>query len=891
MVLLWLCSAGCRDRESAPAKAIELLPIDCAELRRDGVCELAARHQTLDLWLPRESGELARVRAIVGTDARELSTDAEKTQAGARLTVALPRGASSLTVETDRGTRTLRLAAFDARIEHIKSLRGQGKLGQAEAQARALLAATDARTQARARGLLARVHLSNGKIDEAIGEFRRSLVAADAAGLLTSANLDRVALGDTLRRAVYDLPGAREVLEKVTPELVEPWAQARYELALADRASGDARSALEGFAEVDASARQFGLVRLVADNSEARAMLLAELGRFDEALAELERSRAFVPDTACSRAARLANTGWVKLLAAQARSDIPPDPAASSAAAELFRHECPLAWSLDSVLVDVALAQAFLGHDQLSLQTLQTVHNTDNPGFEIESFRAELEGQLLRKQGHAAEALTVYERMAALGGGAAPPAHRYRAAMGRALTLRALGRAEQALRALGDAELELERQQRAIPLGDARSSFLGIRQDVSVELTDLLLELGRSEEALNAVRRSRRRLLASAVRADRLSDLPPAQKQRWERGLEEFARARARAEEHAQNAWRVPEQERKAYREHGEALARDVDVALDRAMMAAGEAELPLAPLSLAPSEALLTAHPVRGGWAAFLLFRGQVHMSRFVGVAGQDDAALAQALLAPFARELQQASSLRVLSGGDLDRVAVHALPFAGAALLDALPVMYSLDLPPRAQDTRAGESAPLAGLLVANPRGDLPLSEREADVVEHALATRAAPIELRRARATLPALLAALPRASWFHYAGHASLSRQGLLRSSLALADGKELTLSDVLLLPHVPRHVVLAACESARTQEAPVRGAVASFGLAHAFVLAGSQAVLAANEAIPDRVALAAAQELYGDGFDGQLDAVHFRRALLALRGAFPAEWAMLRLIVP
>jgi len=103
-----------------------------------------------------------------------------------------------------------------------------------------------------------------------------------------------------------------------------------------------------------------------------------------------------------------------------------------------------------------------------------------------------------------------------------------------------------------------------------------------------------------------------------------------------------------------------------------------------------------------------------------------------------------------------------------------------------------------------------------------------------------------------AALPGASLFHYAGHGTFAGFAGWDSVLELADGSSLTLGDLLSLRQAPAWVVLSSCDAGRSSEqAPGEG----IGLAHAFLLAGSQAVIAATRKVPDSIARDLLGELY------------------------------------
>jgi tetratricopeptide (TPR) repeat protein len=883
-------SGGCA-RKGPPPQAVELSAIDCVELHAGGTCDVEAP-QPLSILLPSASGTPRAVSWRTAAGVRPIGLgELRKTEAGTLLRVDT-RGAQpgTLQVETDRGVATLALGVpqTPAELKAARALRAEGKLESAEAQLSALLVHRDAALKARARGLLARIRLSAGRIDEAASEFRAAIALAERAGLRTTAATDRIALGDTLRRRKFALDEARAVLRGVDGAVLDQRAWATFQLGIIEMVSGNARAALTTLRDAEQRGRALGLQHLAVASVESRAEVLSALGRHEEALASLAAIRPEVPAEPCTRARYLANLGWNQLSAAL-HGAASLDAAASIEAVGLYEKACPRRWNRDNALLNVAMARAFAGDAGQALAILERTRDGADPGFELEAFRKELEAQLMRDAGRPAEALAAYDQMIARAGSAAPIGFRYRAALGRALSLRALGRSRDAVAALGEAEAALDRQERLVPLGDERGSFLGFHQAASLELVDLLLTLGQNADALAAARRSRSRLLRSLARWGRLSVLDGAAQQRWEASLAAFRAARENADAHAARAWSVPASERAAYLARGDALANVADQALDQALVQIGERSLELDTPALPAGEALLTAHPVRGGWAVLVQFAGKVEVARLAALPAADPVAQSAALLEPFAATLARATTLRVLSGGELDDVAVHALPFGDGPLLAALPVVYALDLPagPAPAALAPGDLA----LLVVDPRRDLPLAHEEARVASAALAQRAKLVSLAGRAATQPALLAQLPQARWFHYAGHAELSKRGMLESSLALAGGA-LPLSEVLALSRVPDVVVLSACEGAlafRASREP--GAFASLGLAQAFVLGGARAVLATTAAVPDAVAQAMSTSLYASPFEGKLGAEEFRRAALALRERFPEQWWSFRLLIP
>ncbi len=142
-----------------------------------------------------------------------------------------------------------------------------------------------------------------------------------------------------------------------------------------------------------------------------------------------------------------------------------------------------------------------------------------------------------------------------------------------------------------------------------------------------------------------------------------------------------------------------------------------------------------------------------------------------------------------------------------------------------------------------------------------------------------------------AALPAAGLFHYAGHGVFAGFAGWGSALPLAEGSRLTLGDVLALRRAPAWVVLSACDAGRSSEqAPGEG----IGLANAFLLAGSQAVVAARRPVADSSARDLMRELYGGWQPGEDVARQLQRAQRSQRlrdSSADAAWASFRLLVP
>src|SRR6185436_4848294 len=105
----------------------------------------------------------------------------------------------------------------------------------------------------------------------------------------------------------------------------------------------------------------------------------------------------------------------------------------------------------------------------------------------------------------------------------------------------------------------------------------------------------------------------------------------------------------------------------------------------------------------------------------------------------------------------------------------------------------------------------------------------------------------ATRDALLAALPDADLFHYAGHAEMGGPSGAASALVMTGGARAQMGDLLTLPRLPRLVVLSACEAAATPS--------TMGLAQAMLAAGARAVVAPTRVVADGAAQAFVVSFY------------------------------------
>lgn len=659
---------------------------------------------------------------------------------------------------------------------------------------------------------------------------------------------------------------------------------------------GDYRTALAEIQQTVETAERVGLGRYRWVAEQELALLLRGVGRSREAAQLFERLRRTSGAwNACEEAELLNNQAWSALLAREAGEAF-PDPTRLLADALKTYETCKRVTSekLANVLLNLALAHLQAGRLAQARDSLTQAHQVDpHPPLYHTLWSIDLDARLALGEGRTAAALALFDRLEKLAVAAGSPDGRLRAALGKARSQRSLGDQAEALATLREAEAMLDEQSLQIPIHEGRDLFMATRQAVVSLHVEILLDQGDDALALDAARHARSRLLRQVEHGDRLASLTAEQRARWENLLTAYQQRRTALEQRAKDDWKLPGDRLRQEQAARRVEAERVKELLDQAFLVLGApgdppGEGPPAPRS---GELILAYHPLPHGWVGFAADGKRVTAHRFElppEVLSRPEE-LARVLLHPFQVSIRQARRLRILASGLLQGVDFHALPFDGDVVLAGRPLVYGLDLPVAAAPARTpGGHA----LVVADPRSDLPGARAEARAVAAVLASGSRPWiaeELASGKASAAAVRGRLAGADLLHYAGHGTFSGVGGWESGLLLADETELTLGDFLALERLPAWVVLSGCDTGRSStETPVEG----LGLAHAFLLAGSQAVVASTRPAADRTVPAFFTDLYRQ-WDREPDlAVALQRAQLSWRQRNPgADWASFRLFEP
>ena len=852
------------------------------------------------LWVKNDSGLKVEIRA----GDRLENVEGERVGAGRRFALSLPPDVSPLTVRLCQPggacgpSWSLALAPPEApawldRISQLSKSR--------RTQARRQLEQLQISSPAREKGLIFHMLSFLAPDGEANDYLEKGIVADRAVGNLKG-EVDKATRLARWDIAQAHFSAARQRLEDLRLPPAAP-ALAKYQVAfyqglLAQRV-GDYGTALDQLRQAAGLAEGAGLppeFRWKA--GQVLAGVLQEVGRSREASELFERLRAEPhpgADQPCDLGELSANEGWSRLLAREGGERTgDPIPILEEARSEYDKHSCAPEKRLN-VRLNLALAHlqaARWSEAGRALEEARAFASSETPRLRL--WRLDLEARAIMDR-QPARALQLYDELAGEAERVVSLEGRFRATVGRARAHRALRQPSAALADFAAADRLIDEQSRHVPVHEGRDTLVGQRETATCEYLELLLAEGQPQRAFDLVRRDRSRLLYQLAIRDRLTRLEPAEQQKWDQALSRYQALRYAIDREAAAQWQLPlDQVDRARDRHTSQLAR-AQQELDRAVAGLGDfgdrGERNLSPP--AKDEVILAYHPLPEGWAGFAASGRKVEISRFELPAslpaGQE---LSRLLLVPFQKTIGLAGRVRVLPFGSLQAVDFHELSFRRQAA-DRPSTSWStasICRPVPRRHRPAGwwlSSSPiLRRIRVICPRHR---GRRTRSPPPSATGT-AGPCGGWTVRTPPPRRFPArsqTPTSSTSPATEISPASRGGT--AALPLADGSRLTLGDILTLRRVPRWVVLSACDAgSSSREAPGEG----IGLAHAFLLAGAQAVIAATRQVEDQTARGLLGELYRDWQPGTDLSRQLQRAEIACHRQNPkADCASFRLIEP
>ncbi len=936
-----------------PTSSLAAAFVGCNEVRRGPVClidddvelrvwvpvlaredvELQLDGQRADLTpTPSEDGLLWRFN-LTGAHTR-LTLDARTVTGPASFELQLARVDDESYAET-RPPALQEAQAFIAEQRYDKDA-AQAHIERLDA----LLPTLSDEARAFALGRLARLHYRRDEPERALERYQQSTMLATRLGLTSRVREDALAAAYITTYIRPDHAAAHRWLDlESTAAAGDPSnaAYAAYLRGLLAVRVGEYELALRQYREAAYLARRLALETDERDVLQMWGVLLSELGRHEEARSRFARAAELTGDEtpACARAELLTNTALSNMRAREAGAPA-DDP--RPLLLEVIELNAPGGACGNQESADRArlnLAQEALGRDDLAAARAALGHAVDAELANSSERRRRLEllARLALQEGRPRDSLARWDEFTSEADADADldrlrPADRWSRAFWRARALEAIGETEAALTAYARAEAELDAQLLDVAYDEGRESVALDHHRGARHYIDLLVREGRGEDALCAARLARARTTYPIDRGGRLAALSPEARRTWDERVQAYRRARARLDRARQDDWRLSSAElsralarRRVETTRAQELRNEALGLLSKAQAAPVRCQDLRPP---GPGELLLMYHPVAEGWVGFAATTHEVIVARVARSSDELEATLAQAridpgsgalrdrLLTPFAAQLNQAERVRVLPLGTLLDVPFHALPWPspdGAReedpveddplrvgeplLLDHAPVAYAVDLPrPPALEPRELETPPRHAVVLGDPRSNLEHVLNEISEVDSILDDRRWSVELLHdADADSDTLRSAIARAAHLHYAGHGLSDGLAGAGSFVELAD-TQLSVGDILVLPRVPRSVVLAGCETGLTNTHTLAGGMS---VARAFLAAGSESVIAADHEIDDEVAATISVELYtalaeGDPFDGP---AILRRAQRAMRSSTSetSGWSDLRAWIP
>lgn len=883
--ILAVVAAGWALARRAPARA----PLDgvlaggCEEVRRDGTCTVGPAGG-LTVFVPDPA------EARFAADGRRIEPRAHaEVEGGQRWSVEVPPAATTLDVELDAPPRRARIVLAPrvpppSWLAAARAAKAEGDLEGARKALEAAPARLEPRDEADAASLRARLALMAG---DSAGAARALAVSAEAQRRLGRAS--RAVDDETARafvllemRALPDAAAALDAAERDAVAYPEGRTNVAYHRGELARARGELRHAFEVLASATSLADRIGYDRLVAMAVQLEALVLVDTGRADDALAVLGR-RLDASLSPCDRADLANNRGWAALVAVASGSTADPLPALREA--ERGYLACNNPRRVANARVNLAWAHLLAGDAQEARRDLARAREAHaHLDALVALFADDLEGRVALAEGASERAAATFADVATRARALALPLDEARAEEGLARALLAARKLSDADAAAARAEALIEEAAALVALGEGRGTFRATRDGAARARLAIALAEDDPARALAIARASRRRAIADLERLAADASLPPAAREARATAIADLKRAREELLAEAEHDWELPAEKAARVIEARRQRALRTTTAIEARLRGAiDRAAEPAREPPRAPHEIELVVHPTLDGWAAFAVSAdGAVRSARSGPLRSDAPAAeLARLLVEPFDAELARAKRVRVLASGAMRRVDVHALPWRGEPLAATHTVVHAVGRAPA-----PARSAGTTALVVDDPRIDLRAAAREGERAREALARGGRDVRrLAGATATRAAVLAELGRASFFHYAGHATHAGPDGWESVLLLSRGTSLGIADIATLDAAPSVVVLSACDAARDVGADDDEQAS---LAHAFLAANAATVIAATRPVDDAVTASLMDAFYTELASGIPADEALARAQAALRARSPAaDWAAFR----
>lgn len=844
-------------------------PFGCLDLTADRVCLLPSTSRTICLWV---ADIPADTPVVVQTTVELAPTRSETIDHGQLRCVDIPLDATTVWVRAGERSSPWSLTiapeeTCDA-VNRAKQQRKNSKEGPAPTldEIRQTLKSDPNPSPycaAAAESLSARLYLDENQPEMAIEKLNQ---ASDRWLQLKRPGLwirDIFALAHTLTTQAHHYHDAYNVLHNAAQRMgywPEMAAKSKYYLAVLFFNTGDIRSALELIDDALPWFRRLGMTAMENDSVDLKAQILAFLGRHAEAEALRKQHLADTNiENPCIVGHWSNNSGWDRLMIREREisADSPDPRPLLLEAADVFVHRCAIRqqWWLANIHVNLALAEAQLGDTRTAQHYLDIARNQSEPlDGDVAEWANEVEARIAMGHGELNRAWQLWcsaapdqDCLPRAGEEATPTLGPEVSAEIRSLAL--FGRAQIALsradpttaeRLLLTARDELDEQARFVPLGEGKSTFVGNRSKASRYLAELYVQTGRLEEAARELRRASAQILSVFQTIDAIDPVDDTQRGARLARLQKFHAARATlAEKSAELQW-APTDRLDGLKEEIQEAQKTATKVLDE--LASNQKTNLHIPSHPPPDELWLLLAPIGNKWGAIWQWEAQaiyVPLPELTPPRSADD--LATLLLPPVAAILKSKSHLRVTAIGDAAGIDIHVLPWQDLPLQNQIVVDYWVAGTKPAAEARKEANA----LIVSDPSEDLQFARQFCKVAASLWQlSDTVPDVICGEHAARNSILEKLTNSAVLVYSGHARKGGMDGRNAAMLVAEKAEISAADLIAQPQLPPWVVLSACEAAETHRESIAPGP---GIAQAFLLGGSQMVIAAVRPVNDRCA--------------------------------------------
>lgn len=844
--------------EPPTTRSLSALFGGCLEVRAGSTptCVFDPTSAKLRLWVPVDPGFTTHLAFDDTPD----DTAADPVDGGLRFVLRPPADARALTLRADLdgevGVFTLALDPSPPRVvPELQAIKAEADRAVARQRLAALLPSLRDGDQAMGLMLAGDLAYKDNDVEAVIKAFGDAVPIAAKFGRLRDASTMAQRLVYACLALRPDETCARRWLDEdaafaqVDPE--QRPLHAYYE-GLYKASVGDLAGALQAHHEGERYARALGLHSFEAAAVVEQMVLVGRVGAWERAEALHTRALALRPHVAKTTRVQLSNAiGWMLLEAKERRPESVDDPTPffRDALAQIEgRHDAMSERIRATLQLHLAYAALLDGKGTQAQRWLDSMEDETLLHDEDRMWRQLLLARVALANGKHATASRRFSALLTEAKRRAEPELRWHALLGQGQVLEANRRMDAALRSYEEAERVLDQQLPRIAMGEGRARFVAERDRGTRRLVSLLLRLDRPNEALCAARLARTRALRAVARQLRAAASSPAQREE----LRRYRQTRTRLEQEWDESFGLPAASARQ-RQRQLSIERETNrAALDRLL---GESNADAPPDArcedlVDPPTSQLDLHFIKldDGWVGFAVDDRGLQVEA-LGESESDGATL----LRPFSAAIARAKSIRVMPSGALNQVPFHALRAPHAPdemLIDLALVRYGLDLPVRrhARDEPTERRA-----LIVAPPSNLASARAEVTAIDNALGTTGFVVrQLAGDAAVGDAVRQALPQVDLLHYVGHARADAIGGFSSALSLARDSTLDVGDVLTMSTAPTTVVLNGCETGRTDPQALAGGMS---LAHAFVLAGAELVIATDREVEDASAAALMTAFY------------------------------------